>query len=655
MQPQIMTWNSININNDVTKDGTAYRAYIPPPQMANQSNNPVLVNRSNEYPFLSTAQRNPSFITINVIIDGDLNTYRETLKKYFFSDLNKHNLVIRDRHDSDRQYYRSGIPITMTQEGNNINSFLISIQTDFPYWELVTPSADSWDITATGDSDVITNIGNINVHPVFTITPTSTKAAGLKYRRYLPIYNVLDKSYNVPIDVVNNGLDSASLISGNKMISGGTDLRVWMDGNYADRWIDNVASSDSDGQVWVNYAMQPRKYGTFSTAFDSDDTTLYFGQTKSNLKFLQSIIGVKNRTLQIDSDSDNGTEFITYSDSDIDTIQYTIANLSRGQKDSTAITHLANGTVRLIEHDTWLLYGDSDATPWSNDDSYKPLFDLNGLSTNAIWNYSGASFFDENNLGRTGNWKPGVLSTRTGLSYIFTGSENTFINPANVLGMALIGSADFQVQNESGTLAWEFNHPAGVTKIEYDGEKYRSGSFPAIIGLQALQPNTVWLTIQNKAQPTNAYEWEYFDHTAGVDLGGIYETLRFVIDGLLSSVINEMALIYMQVYGIYFDTDNLAQIAMGNETSINFFDFTLKNNTTGEYIKVTTPCLVNSSLTIDCDKQEAYLADGTRVNVITSTDREEWLDLQPGTNNLQYDDVGTAGINVVISHRDRVL
>jgi len=81
----------------------------------------------------------------------------------------------------------------------------------------------------------------------------------------------------------------------------------------------------------------------------------------------------------------------------------------------------------------------------------------------------------------------------------------------------------------------------------------------------------------------------------------------------------------------------------------------LTNATTGEYILVTTPCPLNQALTIDCDAKEAYLADGTRVNVRLSTDRDSWLDLQSGNNSLNYIDVGTVAVHVTITHRDRVL
>jgi len=81
----------------------------------------------------------------------------------------------------------------------------------------------------------------------------------------------------------------------------------------------------------------------------------------------------------------------------------------------------------------------------------------------------------------------------------------------------------------------------------------------------------------------------------------------------------------------------------------------LTNSTTGEYIKVTTPCILNTDLIIDCEQKKAYLEDGTSVNVILSSNRESWLDLEPGNNSLNYMDVGTVAVHINIVHRDRIL
>lgn len=642
MRLKLLTWNSTNIN-----DGSSYNAYIPPPQMANQSNNPVLVNRANDYPFLSVAQRNASFITINVIVapSANVNDKRELLKQYFFSDLNRHVLVAQDDNDSSRQYYRTGIPITMLQDGSNINSFLISIQTEYPYWQLVTASTDSWDITASGDSDVISNIGNINVPPIFTITPTAQNTERLKYRRFVPIYNTMDKSFVEPLDITNGGLDVQALIDAGKMQSNGNDFLVWKDGSFSDRWLYEMDSDSDPALCWNNYSLLPRHEGITLSTFDSDDTILYFTETRANKLFLQYLKTVNNPILMIES------ELMTFSIANINVIEYTISSITRGQKNTTAVSHVVSSVVRHIEHDLYILYGDSDLGTPDIDDSYKPIFDLS--SSNQIWSYT--NFYD-NTSNRSGMWKGEVLQTRTDLSYTFTDSDPTAeMNPSNVLGLAEIGAqSSFQPLSETVTMDWMINHPAGFTNVLYDANIYYTGSWPSVVGLQYLKPNTTWITAQNEAAPSTTLSWEAIT-TRNVSLGGTYETIRFAIDGTLNSVANEQAVVAFRNVSITFDSDNLPVISMDTEQSINFFDFKLTNSITGEYIKVKCPCPLNETLTIDCEQRKAYLSDGGFVNVQFSSDRLSWLDLRPGNNPLVFEDTGTAGVHINVTHRDRVL
>ena len=644
MKLSLLTWNSININSAEIK------STIPVGQLANLSANAVTVNRAGDYPFLSDTQLPAHIFVIEVYIVGgaNINTNREALKGYFnVMDRSRHNLVAQDENDSNRQYYLTGLPIGFSSQGENKpNAFNVRFQVEYPYWRLVTATVDSWDITATGDSDAVTNIGNIKVPPVFTITPLTTKTAGLKYRRYVSIRNALDKSFVAPLDIADGQLDAPALIDAGKVISNGNDFRVWMDGSFADRFLGEFDSDSDPARVWVNYDLEPRKSGSLLSTFDSDDTTMYFTQSKDNLTFLQSMKRVSNKTLLIDS------EIVLFVDSDVDVVEYTINNVSRGQKNTTAASHVAASATRHIQHDLWMLYGDSDLgspNPTTNLD-FSPIFDKN-TSTNSAWIYT--NYFDTGS-NRPGAWKGEVQSSKTNLSYTFTGNENTRVNPSTELGLAMRGGGDFQIANEAGTLSWLFSHPSGITDVTYSGEVYNTGSWPAIVGLQYLQPNAVWFTVQQETEPTLAQTWQAFGPHV-VSLGDTYETIRHVIDGQLDSVINEMALVQFDTHTITFDSDNLPVISVGNEESTNFFDFKLTNNTTGEYIKVQTPCPLNTALTIDCENKIAYLADGGKVNVIFSSDRGEWLDLVSGVNNLQYDDVGTVSVNIVITHRDRNL
>jgi hypothetical protein len=717
MKLSLLTWNGSNINN-----GNPFYAIIPQGQLANLSVNAVLVNRAGDYPALTSVVKQPSILVIQVIIaaGSNINTNRELLKKYFFTDESIHNLVAQDEADGNKQYYRSGIPVRLVESNGEPNVFFVSIQTEYPYWQLVTATSDSWPVTGTADTQAITNAGNLPVKPIFTITPTTTKTAGFAYRRYIPIYNNTDKSYTTPLEITGGGLNTSTLvadttvsnqinvggginaavttwaidtavggglpsgggmfymdseqctytsITGGNTINGvvrgvngttaathldntvmtrskvqadGHDLRVWLDGSEADRWISGINTATT--KIWANIAFSPRKQGTTLASINAAATTITFTVTAANLAFLSALKTVTNLTLLLEN------EAVVFNPDNIDLILYQITGVTRGQKETTAASHAAGTTVRHIEHDLWLLYGDSALSAPDTNDDFKPIFDL--TSTNGAWVYS--NYFDDG-LTRPGGWKGEVQASRTKLSYCYTADENTFADPSTTLGLALRGAMDFTIPNEAGTLAWSLTHPAGITDVLYSGKKYRTASFPAIVGLQYLEATaSVWFTIQNEGQPSLALTWESFGPLT-VDLGGTYDSIRFVIDGLLSSAIGEAALAQFNTVTVTFDSANLPTIAVGSEVAINFFDTKISNTTTSEYIKFKTPCPLNSPLVIDTEAKKAYLADGRLVPVIVSSNRADWLNLASGSNTLQWDDVGTVAVTVTVAHRDRIL
>lgn len=641
MKLRLLTWNSQNINSG------AFSSYIQVGQLANINQGVVIANRPNDFPALNGIIKQPSVLIIGIVITpgNDINTYRETLKGYFFGDDLRHSIIAEDLNNSSIQYSRSGYPTRFVQEAaDKPNSFYVTIQTEYPYWQLVSPTSDSWDITASSDSDIVSNSGNLPVAPIFTITPTVTKTEGYKYWRYVSIYNTLNKVVNLPLDITNGGLDVQSLINAGKMQSDGDDFRVWGNGSFTDRWLYGMDSDSDPAKCWVNIYLDAKQEAQITAAIDSDDTTITFDINTSNLSFLEFLKTALNFTLLIDN------EAVVFDPVNINTITYEITNLSRGQKNTTAASHSINSIVRYITNDLFILYGDSDATvPYVNDDN-KPIFDLS--SSNAAWRYT--YYYDDTKKNRPGTWKPEVKLSRTKLSYYFTDNNNTFTSIADTLGLAERNSSDFTAGHETATLAWSFSHPSGITDISYSGEKYKTGSWPGIVGLQKLQENLVWITVVNETAPTVTEAWELFSNLS-TSLSGTYSNIRFVIDGTLSSAFDEAAMVQFDSVEMSFDSDNLPVLSVGSEASINFFNFKLTNNTTGEYIKVTTPCPINTPLVVDCEQRKAYLSDGRQVPVLLSSNRESWLNLQPGNNTLIYEDDGTAGVTIVISHRDKIL
>lgn len=650
MKLSLLTWNGISINS------SSIKCTIPPGQLFNLSSNAVTVNRAFDFPQLSGTVLNAHIFVIEVYVPAgqDINATREIVKGYFnITDKTRHNLVALDSV-SGNQFYLTGYPTRLAPQGTGINEWTVSFAVEYPYWRLVTATVDSWDITGSSDSFDVTNSGNIDVRPIFTITPTTTKTKGLKYRRYIPIYNNLDKSYIEPYEYTNGGLDVQSLINANKMQASGNDFRLWEDGTFKDRWLYEMDSDSDPAKCWGNLELSPRKNSTLLYAVDSDDTTLYFPQTRQSLSFLREMKIVNNTTLQIDSDSDNNMELVTFDIDDIDILNFKISNISRAAKTSVNVSHLLGATVRHIERDTWLLYGDSDLGSQSVDSDFEPILDFS--SSNTLLGYT---YFYDVDVNRPGSWYPEVLATRTQLSNNYTGDLGVMANPATKLGLSMEGTKDFQVSNEAGTLDWLYHHTAGISNVKYSGD-YRTvdsdDSFPMTVGLQYLKDNGQWQLAYSDSDfpPASSDSWIAFD-SFDISLSGTYETIRFVMDGQLNSIQSAKAQWQADTVFLTLNSGNVPSSTMLAEQSINFFDFILTNSTTGEYIKVTTPCPLNMDLIIDCDRKEAYLEDGTRVFVTLSSNRTDWLNLQSGVNHLNYVDDGTVAVHVNISHRDRIL
>ncbi|MCI0551270.1 MAG: hypothetical protein L0287_09965 [Anaerolineae bacterium] len=640
MQLNLKTWNDININ-----DGTVFQSWFPIGQLVNLSAAGITVPLASDFPFLSTSVLQDHNITLQVKIQPNqsIPTYREILKGIFnVTDRNRHNLVAEDVLDANRQWYLTGFPTRVVE--NKPGLYAVTIQLEMPVWRVVTALSDVWSITASGQTRSITNIGNVNVRPSYAIKPTVAKTGGWLYRRWLPVTNTMTRSFTGSYDVLDGNLDTATLISGGKMQSDGDDLRIWMNGVEVDRWLGRLNTTTTN--AWVNLSLSPKQEGTTSVNISNVGavTTISFSKTRANLAFLRAMKKAVNKVVVIDN------EAFLFTDADL--VAYQLTGCSRQAKNTSAATHTAPKTCKWIEHDIWVLYGNSAATAPDVDDTLKPIFNLS-----TSWNdYLIFANFVDDEGSRFGEWAGGVRASRSQLSYVFTANQNTFVNPSTELGMALIGYIDHSIpKGETGTVAWVFSHPCGITDIKYSGKKYRTGTWPAVAGLQKLEPNAAWFTVQNQAAPITPIAWEAFGpHT--VSLGATYDQIRFALDGSINSIAGETAMMQFDTVEIQLKFDNVPVLVfMGAEQGITYLDFKLTNNTSGEYLLATTPITVNDTLTIDTNAKTSTLGDSSRVPVIISTDRETWLDLRSGSNQLQYDDTGTNAVTLTTTHRDRTM
>lgn len=638
MQLTLQTWNGLNIN-----DNNPYSSTIPVGQLVNLSAQGITVPRAAMFPFSAGKVLSSQNFIIRVVIKNQqsIPAYREILKAYFdITDFANHRLVALDAIGG-QQWFLSATPIKLSEQSAGL--YFITLQTESPIWQLVTPGSTNWTVTASGQTQNITPLGNIDSSPVFTITPTVAKSAGLSLGRWVPIYNPMDTIFKGALEITNGGLDTSALVGAGKMQADGDDFRVWLDGVETDRWLN--AMNTAATKCWINFQLLPGKSATTSVSIAGAGavTTISFVRSRNSLAFLQALGTVINNVVLIDNEA--------FLFTGVDLINYQLTGVTRTAKGTTIAAHAAPKTVYWIEHDVWLLYKDSALGAPDTDDKLKPMCDLS--STNGSLSFT--NFFDADNLARAFSWAGEVNSTRTAISRVFTGPLNTNVDPSTELGLVMMNSADATVlQQETAQLDWIFQHSCGMTGVSYAGKKYSvSGSFPSIAGLQKLEPNSAWLTMQNENVPTMLSNWQAFVRT--ISLGGTYNTIRFTLDGSISQAAGDISAIQFDTVVVTVATANLPVIALGTELTINFFDFQLKNNTTTEYIKVTTPCLVGASMVIDCEQKLSYFTTGERVSVQFSSERVTWLDLLPSLNQLQYDDVGTNNVTVAISHRDRTM
>jgi hypothetical protein len=637
MQLVIDTWNSISINN-----GNPFSSTFPPGQLVNLSANGVTVPRAALFPFLSTKVLTSHVIVLRVLIapSKDIPTNRELLKAIFnIQDTVRHNLVVKDIVDSNRQWYLTGFPVRVVEDKPGL--YFVTLQIEMPVWRTVAPAIDSWSITASGQTISVTPFGNVEVPPTFSITPTSAKSSGLTRRRWVSIYNKMDTSFIKPLEITGGGFDTAAEVAGGDMQADGDDFRVWVDGVETDRWLHNMNTAAT--LCWINIALSPKKEGTTSVTISNIGavTTISLSRTRSNLAFLQAMIFAVNKVVLIDSEA--------FLFTGVNLATYQLTGVSRSAKNTSAATHTAPATVRWIEHDVWIVYGDSTLSAPEVDDKLKPMWETSSTNTSLSF----TKYFDDT-ASRPGAWQSEVNATRSQASYPFTGNENTFVNPAEKLGLAMMANANPVPQQEMAQLDWLFTHPCGMTNVSFAGKRYTLyNSWPAVAGLQVLQEEVAWFTVKNITVPTVLASWEAISET--VNLGGTYETIRFAFDGALDIISGNMAMIQFDTVVLTIASGNVPAVSVGSEQNIAYLNFTLTNNTTGLFITCALPIPLNDTLVIDCENKIVTVSNGERAFVNFSSVRNIWLDLLASANTLKYDDTGTGNVTLDIIHRDRTM
>lgn len=159
--------------------------------------------------------------------------------------------------------------------GDLIGLYVVRLVAADAPWVQVREKTDSQLAKSTSPiSYNITVVGNTRCYPTFEITPTASKNHdnGYKRRWRVVLANKVSRTVmdtlgaGYPIDVVNNGLDTAAEIAAGRLLGTGYDLRLFVDGRNItshvgdDRWLQDLNTASA--QVWGNITLAPKKIAT---------------------------------------------------------------------------------------------------------------------------------------------------------------------------------------------------------------------------------------------------------------------------------------------------------------------------------------------------------------------------------------------------------
>lgn len=651
MQLSIISWSSSDLSatTDIN-NGTDFRAWYEANQITVPERSAVYHQRNNTSKRLAGTVTNEMDFTFKIQCLGTFHTQRETVKRYFSPESYAlGTLTFADAANSNKEWYITGMPLRVAEESPGIMAITLGI--DEPMLREVADSTATWTITGTAQTTDVSVGGNMAAKPILHITPTSGKSGGdYEYSRWVAIYNPGPQSFaNYPFDF--GGIDTADLVSSGKMKSAaGNDLRLRIDGIEVPRWFgttDGRGVNTTDTAIWANIDLAPMTILYLREAIDSTSTTITLDKYITSPSAAQRLQGANNKVIMFEN------EAIIYESFSILTLR--LNNCTRGAKGTSAASHAKGVGGYHIPFDSWILYGSSDAEAQVVSDDTKPMIDLH--STNTSWIYS--NYWSASQGSRSAAWYPLIAVAGTGKkSYFYTDTQAGSTDPATVMGAAIL---PYQMlgawKTDTATIVWRLGHPAGVTAATFTGKTYRySTGWASLTGFQYYDDTAkLWATAYNAATPGSAQTWTAFTASSSDVTMASSNNLQFILDGSIAGSANNNNSIEFDTVILTLNSTYVPTKTIGSETSQYRINATITNNTTGDAITLDWLMALNRTLTVDCNAKTVTYDDGTNAYgaLSLSNVRNNWLDLKPGTNTLQYDDAATQGVTIGIEFESR--
>jgi len=664
-----LSFAGFNIN-----DGTNYKS-----SLADADSLPdaevEMADRMSTFPFYVSQRLQARMLTLRVSFQSQTEQAKELLRDTLFQTLTtaettEQQLIIREASGIRKYVYATVVSATRFPSGADI-----VLNVADPIWRNYHLSELGWSITATGQTQAFTNDGNHPTQPVIDVTPTGRSITPhYPYIRPVRVYNRMPKHLGVryPVDLTGGGWDTTVEIGASKMQADGDDLRVFVNNKEVDRWLDSI--NDTDTKVWVNLempAVNPQGGWTLVNAITAQSTQVVIEHTAANAP---PHPGRLSAAILLIDDEEMVMANVTLEPEVFPggVRRYTWDVETRGVHATSAASHAADATCWIITNYIWIAYGRSDVGAPDVDDSYKPMFDL-GTSENNSWDYNNFSDL----LGgrgdvlvlesRSASWMPvgRITDPNANLRYPYNVSGGSIsLGDSGVAGVGVRTpyylTGYYEGGRSSWASAWQIENPCLITGVTHSGKTCQNPNY----GKWTLEAITVFGHRTIKRQITD----NTWDHTGAMTSYGphvdTFGSGVYAINKVLFYMSHEATLanIARSYYGEVTDvtltlTSNVPYLSLGAELdTIYYLDCTITNNTTEESISLEVLVDLAQTVRIDCEQHTVfYLKDNQNLYAGFGTDtiRTDWLNLDPGSNELQMDDENLGTMEVTVKYRDR--
>lgn len=521
-----------------------------------------------------------------------------------------------------------------------MTEFTFILDVDDPVYVAVAEDVDTWSVLADEDTHTVTIGGNQPTNPIIKITP-GAPIGYYPFSLYVKNYNPIASLQTDGIDITNGGWDTAALVTAGDMLASGNDVRVIVDGVEAPRWFGGGGINSATTKIYIRLIWNAgagillKLRTALSGVTIPDRIEFQASKTVSAIlaKFpLSGVIRV-------------GNEEISYTNLNSTLCQADIVD--RPVRGTSIAAHSIGDVCYWVEHDIRIIWGNPSADAPVYDESYKPQWDL-ATGSNSLRNYSSTTGFADVAGLRAGAFKPVAFNDGKGnLCRVYTGVHAAVEveDPADVMGFEL---AAYEVQGkvypDTGEIRWTYEHPALLTSVEVDGQKFKSFSnsiwpYSSALGfeLKSSKDGKIFVREWYEDAPVDANTWEDIDHDASEALPTGTRIIMFRFIGSVNGVESNFIRAELDEAIIQLNASNLIQVGF-NAAETNFqLGIEIVNTRTGESIFVDYPAAEGVPLTIDTGTFTVTYKGLNAINGLSwSSIRTRWLKLLPGDNPLQF-------------------